>query len=116
MTIRTLNKHWPLWCFLLMLLPDASLRSQTFTVLQNFDGTNGAYVNFGRGVHSSGFENAPISGVFLSGNNLFGATTAGGASNAGTIFEVSTDGVSFANLYDFSGAAGGRSPKQVVTR
>ena len=48
--------------------------AQTLTTLANFDNTDGSY---------------PLSGLIADPNgNLFGTTTFGGASNAGTVFEI----------------------------
>ena len=47
------------------------------TVLASFNGSNGQY---------------PLAGLTLSGNTLYGTTTAGGANNDGTVFSVPVRG------------------------
>jgi uncharacterized repeat protein (TIGR03803 family) len=44
----------------------------------------------------------PIAGLVLSGNTLYGTTTAGGTNGNGTVFAVNTDGSGFTNLHSFS--------------
>lgn len=58
-----------------------------FTVLNNFNGTNGK---------------TPYAGLTLSSNILYGTTTGGGISNKGTIFQVNTDGTGFGLLKSFT--------------
>lgn len=60
--------------------------AQTFTVLRDFAGTNGAY---------------PQAGLTISGRTLYGTTELGGS--YGVIFRVNTDGTEFAPLHYFSG-------------
>jgi len=48
------------------------------------------------------------SGFVLSGNTLYGTTTAGGVWSNGTVFRINIDGTSFTNLHSFS--AGDCSP------
>lgn len=43
----------------------------------------------------------PNGALVLSGNTLFGAATLGGLNDAGTVFEVNTDGSGFSTLYNF---------------
>ena len=57
-----------------------------FTILHAFNGSDGAY---------------PGVDLFLSGDNLYGATEGGGGSGSGTIFAVNTNGSGFTNLYSF---------------
>jgi uncharacterized repeat protein (TIGR03803 family) len=45
---------------------------------------------------------SPIGLLALSGNTLYGTTTAGGAATFGTIFSLSTNGSIYADLHDFS--------------
>ena len=47
----------------------------------------------------------PLGTLALSGTNLYGMATSGGAKNYGTIFKVSTDGGSFALLHTFTNGA-----------
>jgi uncharacterized repeat protein (TIGR03803 family) len=52
----------------------------------------------------------PLAGLVQgSDGSLYGTTSQGGASNAGTIFRISTN-VVFTNLYSFTGGADGGSP------
>lgn len=44
----------------------------------------------------------PQSGLVLSSNVLYGTTLTGGASDAGTVFAVNTDGSGFTNLHSFT--------------
>ena len=48
----------------------------------------------------------PQAALSLSGSTLYGTTSHGGVSGAGTIFKVNTDGTGFTTLYDFSAATG----------
>jgi uncharacterized repeat protein (TIGR03803 family) len=51
--------------------------------------------------------NFPDNGVVAdSSRNLYGTATGGGASNLGTVFELSPDGTSFTVLHSFAGGAG----------
>jgi uncharacterized repeat protein (TIGR03803 family) len=52
----------------------------------------------------------PNGGLVLSGNTLYGTTTAGGTNNFGTVFRVNTDGSSFTNLHTFGSPGDGRNP------
>jgi uncharacterized repeat protein (TIGR03803 family) len=45
---------------------------------------------------------SPVGLLALSGNTLYGATTAGGAAANGTVFSLSTNGSNFTVLHDFS--------------
>jgi uncharacterized repeat protein (TIGR03803 family) len=61
--------------------------SNTITTLASFDGSDG---------------NSPIGGVVLDGaGNMFGVTTFGGTSDAGTVFEVPAGGGSITTLVNF---------------
>jgi uncharacterized repeat protein (TIGR03803 family) len=44
----------------------------------------------------------PYAGLVLSGNTLYGTTSAGGMNGSGTVFAVQTDGTGFTNLYTFT--------------
>ena len=64
-----------------------------FTVLHQFTGgPDGAY---------------PQSSLVLSGNTLYGTTEGGGSADNGTVFAVSTNGISFATMHTFLGFFGG---------
>lgn len=53
----------------------------------------------------------PTGSLTPSGSILYGMTSAGGAENLGTIFEIGTDGSGFTTLHDFgSEVANGRGP------
>ncbi len=65
----------------------------------NTDGTGFVTLyTFTNGVDGS----APMAGLVLSGNVLYGVATGGGASLMGTIYKVNTDGTGFAALKNFS--------------
>ena len=67
-----------------------------FTNLISFSGTNGAN---------------PVDNLVWGPNgNFFGTAPNGGASNSGTIFEISADGSFFTNFYNFSGGTNGANP------
>ena len=87
-----------------------------FTINTNGSGFKDLH-NFSKGnfdpnpynsVWTNGDGASPVSGLLISGSTLFGTASAGGASGAGTIFSLPTDGSSFANLYNFG--AGGAIP------
>jgi uncharacterized repeat protein (TIGR03803 family) len=66
------------------------------STLMSFYGTNGA---------------TPEAGLALSPDgNLFGTTYAGGVSNFGTIFKLSTNGSGFQVLHHFTGGSDGENP------
>ena len=69
-----------------------------FTNLHSFttgaNNTNGYYTN------SDGVN--PEAGLIISGNTLYGTTSAGGSSGNGTVFKVNIDGTGFTNLHSFS--------------
>lgn len=52
----------------------------------------------------------PHGGVILSSNLLYGTTYGGGISNKGTIFQIATNGTSFAILHKFNAALDGANP------
>ena len=90
-------------------------------------GTYGSGMVFAVNTDSTGFTNlysfkalsnstnrdgaSPTAGLILSGNTLYGTTTAGGSAGYGTVFAVSTNGTGFTNLYNFTGGSDGASPK-----
>lgn len=53
-------------------------------------------------------------GLILSGNTLYGATSTGGIHDKGTIFKVSTDGGGFTKLFDFDGINDGELPINLI--
>jgi uncharacterized repeat protein (TIGR03803 family) len=75
--------------FLLLLVAICSPllgQAQTFTVLHNFTGVDGA---------------DPVGGLLLSQGTLYGVTASGGNTTNGTVFKVNLDGTGFTNLYKF---------------
>jgi uncharacterized repeat protein (TIGR03803 family) len=60
-----------------------------FTNLHNFAGSPGDGSN-------------PYAELILSGNTLYGTTSAGGSSDNGTIFAINTDGTGYRNLHSFT--------------
>jgi len=65
------------------------------------DGNNyNDLVNFWGSISPYGAN--PNGSLILSGNTLYGTTTAGGASNDGVIFSVDTNGNNYTDIYDFS--------------
>lgn len=53
-------------------------------------------------------------GLVLSGNTLYGAASGGGASGAGTVYAVNTDGTGFATLHSFNGSSDGAGPEATL--
>jgi uncharacterized repeat protein (TIGR03803 family) len=76
-----------------MLAIQVAAQTQTFTVLHSFTG-DGAL---------------PLD-LMLSGGALYGTTSGGGSSGAGTIFKINPDGNGFTTLYNFRGGSGGSQP------
>ena len=72
--------------------------SQTFTVLHSFGVQNTNSV----GVSTNSDGAGSMGALVLSGNTLYGATTAGGAFGNGTLFSVNTDGTGFKVLHTFT--------------
>ncbi len=67
----------------------------------NTDGSGFSLVHsFANGVNDGAI---PLGSLTLSGSKLYGATQYGGASNAGTLFSVNTDGTGFSLLHSFAG-------------
>ena len=66
-----------------------------FQNLLSFSGTAGTY---------PGLD--PFGNLTEVGTNLYGMTAGGGSSNAGTVFEIGTNGSGFQNLISFTGNAG----------
>src|SRR6266699_404705 len=86
------------------LMPAGQATAQTLTVLHRFTATD---PNIGANSDGAG----PDSGLFLSGNTLYGTALTGGASGFGTLFAVNTDGTGFTNLHSFAGGSGGAGPR-----
>jgi uncharacterized repeat protein (TIGR03803 family) len=53
----------------------------------------------------------PHAGLTLSGNTLYGTTSAGGTAGKGTLFAIKTDGSGYTSLYSFSGGSDGADPE-----
>ncbi|MFM2294934.1 MAG: hypothetical protein RLZZ350_1347 [Verrucomicrobiota bacterium] len=70
--------------------------AQSFTVLKNFTGAAGTAPGA-----------APIANLTLSGNTLYGGTTAGGVYNSGTLFKMNLDGSGFTLLKNLPNFGGG---------
>jgi uncharacterized repeat protein (TIGR03803 family) len=72
-----------------------------FVDLYNFTSTsfNGSTLTNGDGAN-------PDSVLVLSGNRLYGTTSAGGLFGDGTVFAVNIDGTGFTNLHNFAGPDG----------
>jgi uncharacterized repeat protein (TIGR03803 family) len=68
-----------------------------FTVLTNFTGT------------ISGGD-APMAGLLLSSNLLYGTTSGQATGHGGTVFSIGTNGSNFTTLYSFTGNADGADP------
>ncbi len=72
-----------------------------FTVLHRFVmAVNPAYTNRD--------GSAPMAGLVLSGDWLYGTAAEGGGGKSGTVFKVKTDGRDFAVLHTFNGSDGAR--------
>ena len=63
-------------------------------------------VNFDNG--SAPMGKNPRGSVTISGNTVYGLTSAGGANMVGCIFSVNTNGTGYTDLHDFTGATGQR--------
>ncbi len=73
-----------------------------FTNLHNFTATAKTATN--------GDGAVPYGGLLLSGEWLYGTTSAGGASGSGTIFAINTNGTGFTNLNRYTGGTDGAAP------
>jgi len=56
----------------------------------------------------------PVSGMVLSGSTLYGITTGGGVSGAGTVFKINTNGTGYQNLHSFD-VFNGAQPEAELT-
>jgi uncharacterized repeat protein (TIGR03803 family) len=65
-----------------------------YTVLKYFSNITGP------GTNSDGA--APVAGLTLNGDTLYGVTVGGGSGTVGNIFKMTTNGTGFVNLHDFS--------------
>jgi uncharacterized repeat protein (TIGR03803 family) len=57
----------------------------------------------------------PAAGLILSGNVLYGTTSAGGISGKGTVFKINIDGTSYAVLKSFTNSPDGANPQAGLT-
>jgi uncharacterized repeat protein (TIGR03803 family) len=104
-------KEWALFGLGVMALANlvvpSPLTAQTYTVLSQFEATNGSAFTF--------FTNSegafPRGGLVQSGNMLFGTAGFGGSAGGGTLFKVSADGTGFTVMHHFTGASDGTSPR-----
>lgn len=64
-----------------------------YAVLKYFSAINGI------GTNSDGA--APVAGLILNGDTLYGVTVGGGVAGCGNIFKLKTNGADFADLHDF---------------
>jgi uncharacterized repeat protein (TIGR03803 family) len=64
---------------------------------------------------TGGDGGAPEDPLVLSGNTLYGTTSAYGSLGGGTVFAINIDGTSFTNLYSFTGGSDGASPDAGLT-
>ncbi|HMJ89743.1 MAG TPA: choice-of-anchor tandem repeat GloVer-containing protein [Candidatus Acidoferrum sp.] len=82
----------------------------------NTDGTG--FTNLRHFIEGSTANNggAPFAGLALSGSVLYGVTTYGGISGAGTIFRMNTDGTGFNNLHQFRGLDGANAKASLLLR
>jgi uncharacterized repeat protein (TIGR03803 family) len=75
-----------------------------FSVATN--GTSGSVLHTFTALNSNTGTNAdgatPLGAMVLSGNTLYGTTSAGGAGGNGTVFSVGTNGNNFSTLYSFT--------------
>ena len=88
------NSRWirqASYLFLSCAIAPVALHAQTFTTLFNFDGSDGRQAYGGL--------------VQASNGNFYGTTYSGGASNQGTVFEM-TPGGTLTTLHNFDGAEG----------
>ncbi len=67
----------------------------TFSVLRNF-----SLLDSVTGTNSDGA--APMGGLIVSGDTLYGTASAGGAGGSGVVFSIGTNAANFTTLYSFS--------------
>jgi len=91
-------RTWPGLATGLASIPAAHMEAQSLAILGLYDFTGG---NDGA---------APVSGLVLAGNTLYGTAAYGGSSSNGSVFAVNTVGTGFTNLYSFKGDTNGGVP------
>jgi len=95
--------------------PEAALflSGSTLYGTAEYGGTNGYGTLFAVGTNGTGFTDlynftdgndgsAPVAGLVLAGNTLYGTTPSGGTNDNGNVFGVNTNGSAFTNVYVFS--------------
>jgi uncharacterized repeat protein (TIGR03803 family) len=75
-----------------------------FTNLHNFATTSGSPATNNEGA-------VPFCGLTLLGNALYGVAQSGGLNGVGTMYAVTTDGLFFGDLFNFTGHSTGSSPE-----
>ena len=80
-----------------------------YTVLKYFSRIDR---QLGVGTNSDGA--APVAGLTLSGDTLYGVTVGGGAGACGNIFSMKTNGTAFTNLHDFAWYSDGGFPRSTL--
>jgi uncharacterized repeat protein (TIGR03803 family) len=78
----------------------------------NADGTGFAVVKDFNTISNGGY---PYAGLVLSGSVLYGTTSQGGSSSAGTVFKMNTDGTGHTVLKNLSYSSDGSSPYASLT-
>jgi uncharacterized repeat protein (TIGR03803 family) len=88
----------PLMLGLACIVPSAN--AQTFGVVHNFKGSDGAY---------------PLNGLMAHGKILYGVASSGGATNNGVVFKINASGGEIV-LHNFAGGADGANPQGALVR
>ena len=83
----------------------ASLKGTIFKVKTNGTAfmTLHHFTDNGHYPYTNGDGAFPSSALIVSGDMLYGTTTAGGTSDYGTVFAIKTDGTSFTTVHNFAG-------------
>jgi uncharacterized repeat protein (TIGR03803 family) len=85
------------------LLPAGRVRAQNFSTLHSFSATDPLFLTNSDGA-------VPQSRLILSGDTLYGVTSAGGSTSNGTIFAIRTNGAGFRTVYNFTNGSDGAVP------
>jgi uncharacterized repeat protein (TIGR03803 family) len=88
------------------ILFSVATNGMNFTNLYSFSQLSAPWND--QGTNSDGAN--VVAGLMLSGNTLYGAAKAGGASGYGTLFAIATNGMNFTTLYDFTNGSDGAYP------
>lgn len=87
-----------------------------FSIVTNQPGSFSVLHYFTTPVNGTNSDGAySFAGLVLSGTNLYGTTFGGGTHGYGTVFAVSTNGLFFKNLYNFTGTNDGSGPHGGLT-